>query len=100
MRDGLIGGGMDFGDELPGDEGGLPGDEGGLPGEEGNIETGGPETAAPENIEFGEGFRSQDKNIVDKLLVEGRRKNEDIMMMTEGIKKLIGEEDKEDEEEF
>jgi len=31
--------------------------------------------------------------------MEGRRKNEDIIMMTEGIKNLIGDDDLENEEE-
>jgi hypothetical protein len=94
------GGGLDFGGD---EEAGLGGEEAGLGGEEaglGGEEIGGPEAGAPETGGFGEGFRSQDKNIVDKLLLEGRRKNEDIFMMTEGIKNLIGEEDEEVEEEF
>jgi len=94
------GGGLDFGGDedagLGGEDAGLGGEDAGLGGEE----VGGPEAGTPETGGFGEGFRNQDKNIIDKLLLEGRRKNEDIMMMTEGIKNLIGDEDKEDEEEF
>ena len=47
---------------------------------------------------FGESFRYKDKSIIDKLLLEGRQKNEDIIMMTEGIKNLIGEEDNIDDD--
>jgi hypothetical protein len=32
--------------------------------------------------------------------MEGRRKNEDIMMMTEGIKNLIGEEEENSDEDL
>jgi hypothetical protein len=76
------GGGFDLGGggELGGGETG---------GELGGEETGGEETGGG----FGESFRYKDKSIIDKLLLEGRKKNEDIMMMTEGIKNLIGEEE-------
>lgn len=61
-------------------------------GDLGGGEAAGGEAAGTETG-FGEGFRNQSKNIIDKLLMEGISKNEDIMMMTEGIKKLIGESD-------
>jgi hypothetical protein len=70
--------GGDFGG---GDEGGFGGDEGGFGGEEGG---------------FGEGFRG-DEDAIDKLLLEGKRKNEDIIMMTNGIDELLKESDDEDE---
>lgn len=100
---GSFGGGGDF-DLGGGEDLGLGGEEGGGEfGAEGGPEMGGPETAGgPEagaETEFGEGFRSQNKTIIDKLLMEGRRKNEDIIMMTEGIKNLIGDDDLENEEE-
>ena len=77
----LGGGGDDFGgDDLGGEE-----DLGGEP-----------EVAPEGDNAFGEGFRSQNKSIIDKLLLEGRRKNEDIIMMTEGIKNLIGAEESEE----
>jgi len=88
-------GGGDFGGGELGGEGELGGGElggGELGGEEGGAPEGGTETG------FGEGFRSQNKSIIDKLLTDGRRKNEDIMMMTEGIKKLIGEDSEENHE--
>jgi len=75
------GGGFDLGgggEELGGETGGEAG---------GGEEAGGTETG------FGESFRYKDKSIIDKLLLEGRKKNEDIMMMTEGIKNLIGDDD-------
>jgi hypothetical protein len=89
------GGGFGGGD-LGGDLGG--GDLGGFGGEtEPAGDLGGGEAAGGEatgtETGFGEGFRNQSKNIIDKLLMEGISKNEDIMMMTEGIKKLIGESD-------
>lgn len=74
---GLETGGTEAGGEIGGETGGA---EAG--GEAPGTETG-----------FGEGFRSQNKSIIDKLLMEGISKNEDIMMMTEGIKNLIGESD-------
>lgn len=80
-------GGGELGGELGGEEAGgeLGGEE--TTGEEGGEEAGGG---------FGESFRYKDENIVDKLLMEGRRKNEDILMMTDGIKNLIGEDIEED----
>ncbi len=85
------GGGFDLGGgaELGGGEevgGGLGGGE-----EAGGEEAGGG---------FGESFRYKDKSIIDKLLLEGRKKNEDIMMMTEGIKNLIGDEENDINDDF
>jgi len=99
---GSFGGGGDFGGDLGGDMGGdLGGEEGGLGGdmggEESGTETGGTETG------FGESFRYKNKSIIDKLLMEGIRKNEDIMMMTDGIKHLIGDDtvnEEEDDDDF
>ena len=73
--------------ELGGEEGGFGGEETGGTEEAGGEETGG------EGGGFGESFRYKNKGIIDKLLLEGRRKNEDIIMMTEGIRDLIGEEE-------
>ena len=88
---GSFGGGGGFGGDLGGED--LGGEDlGGEGGELGGAPEGGTETG------FGEGFRSQNKSIIDKLLTDGRRKNEDIMMMTEGIKKLIGEDNEENHE--
>ena len=80
---GFGGGGL----ELGGEEGGFGGEETGGTEEAGGEETGG------EGGGFGESFRYKNKGIIDKLLLEGRRKNEDIIMMTEGIRDLIGEEE-------
>ena len=41
--------------------------------------------------DFGEGFKG-DENVIDKLLLEGKKKNEDIIMMTSGIDVLLNEE--------
>ena len=88
------GGGFGGGDLGGGFGGGdLGGGTGGFGGEtEAGGEVGGEETAGTETG-FGESFRGQSKSIIDKLLMEGISKNEDIMMMTEGIRKLIGESD-------
>jgi hypothetical protein len=67
-----------------GDTGGGFGDTGGGFGDEGG-DTGGAEGG------FGEGFRG-DGDVIDKLLLEGKKKNEDISMMTKGIDKLLNEE--------
>jgi hypothetical protein len=73
-----------------GDEGGFGGgDEGGFGGgEEGGF--GGGEEGG-----FGEGFRG-DEDAIDKLLLEGKRKNQDILMMTRGIDELLDEENEDD----
>ena len=69
-----------------GDEaGGFGGDEaGGFGGDEAGGEGG-----------FGEGFRG-DEDVIEKLLLEGKRKNEDIMNMTNGIDNLISDTDGEE----
>lgn len=99
LESGGFGGGESFGGGGGGggfDLGGF--DLGGVEGEgEFGGEMGGPEAGGGES-EFGEGFRNQNKSIIDKLLLEGRRKNEDIIMMTEGIKNLIGEDEENNEE--
>lgn len=59
----------------------------------GGTEEAGGEEAGGEAGGFGESFRYKNKGIIDKLLLEGRKKNEDIIMMTEGIRDLIGEEE-------
>jgi len=69
-----------------GEEGGFGGgEEGGFGGGFGGGEEGGEETGG-----FGEGFRGDDDSI-DKLLLEGRKKNEDIFLMTKGIDDLLGD---------
>jgi hypothetical protein len=85
-------GGGDLGGGFGGGETGGFGGEAEPAGDLGGGEAAGGEAAGTETG-FGEGFRNQSKNIIDKLLMEGISKNEDIMMMTEGIKKLIGESD-------
>jgi hypothetical protein len=79
-----------------GPEGEMGGEMGGGPA--GGFEFGGGEELGGEfgggeelGGEFGESFRG-DENIIDKLLVEGRKKNEDIFMMTNGIDDLLKEE--------
>ncbi len=68
-----------------GDTGGFGGDTGGGFGDEGG-DMGGEEAGG-----FGEGFRG-DEDVIDKLLLEGKKKNEDISMMTKGIDELLNEE--------
>jgi hypothetical protein len=79
---GSFGGGGDFGDADFGDEGDADfGDEGGddFGGDEGD--TGGGD-------DFGESFNKQ-SGIIDKLLNDGKRKNEDIKMLFEGVDEII-----------
>ena len=81
-----------FGDEdtgggFGGDTGGFGGDTGGF-GDEDAGGFGGDEAGGGE---FGEGFRG-DEDVIDKLLLEGKKKNEDIIMMTSGIDELLNEE--------
>jgi hypothetical protein len=71
-------GGDDTSGDLGGDTGGFGGDTGGF---------GGDDTSG----DFGEGFKG-DENVIDKLLLEGKKKNEDIIMMTSGIDVLLNEE--------
>ena len=79
---GFGGGGFGGGDEA----GGFGGDEaGGFGGDEAGGDEGG----------FGEGFRG-DEDVIDKLLLEGKRKNEEITYMTQGIDDLLKEENSEE----
>ena len=71
-----------FGDDAGG---GFGDDAGGGFGDDAGGDTGGG---------FGESFRG-DEDTIDRLLLEGKRKNEDIFMMTEGIDSLINNEDSE-----
>lgn len=81
------GGSMDFGDDefASPDEFGTPNDLG----SEGDL---GGDTTPPEggNTEFGESFKHRD-NVIDKLLLEGKRRNQDIIMLCEGVDELINE---------
>jgi hypothetical protein len=89
-----------------GEEGGFGGEEGGFGGEEGGFgggfggeETGGfgGEETGGEEGGFGESFRG-DENAIDRLLLEGKKKNEDIFMMTKGIDGLLNEENDDETE--
>jgi len=86
------------GGEESGGFGGLGGGEesGGFGGFGGGEESGGGEEAGggEEVGGFGESFRG-DENVINKLLLEGRKKNEDILMMTKGIDLLLNEGDDE-----
>jgi hypothetical protein len=81
------GGSLDFGDDEFGDEEGGGDDFGDDFGDEGGGDEGGDD--------FGEGFNI---GIVDKLLSDGIKKNEDILSMTKGIDNLINEELEDDSE--
>ena len=77
--------------KMGGDESGDTGDDagGGFGGDTGGgfgDDTGGGDTEG-----FGEGFRG-DEGVIDNLLLEGKKKNEDIIMMTDGIDRLLKEE--------
>ena len=75
-----------------GEAGGFGGEAGGFGGGEefggGMEEFGGGEAGGEEAGGFGESFRGDEK-IIDKLLLEGKKKNEEIFMMTKGIDDLI-----------
>ncbi len=73
------------GDDTSDDTGGFGGDTGGFGGDTGGF--GGDDASG----DFGEGFKG-DENVIDKLLLEGKKKNEDIIMMTSGIDVLLNEE--------
>jgi len=80
----------DSGDDTTGfgdDTGGFGGDTGGFGDDTGGF---GDDTSSGGD-EFGEGFKG-DENVIDKLLLEGKKKNEDITMMTNGIDELLNEE--------
>lgn len=77
------GGGLDFGDEDFGGEDVDFGDEGGA--EDFGGDEGGAEGGAED---FGESFNNQE-SVIDKLLVEGKSKNEDIKMLFNGVDGLI-----------
>ena len=78
---GSFGGGADFGgDDFGGDDFG----------DDGGDDFGGTEDS---ETEFGEGFREK-KGVIDKMLTEGIRKNEDIKMLFDGVNKLIDDVDK------
>ena len=78
------------------EEGEAGSDTGG--GETGGFgDTGGGETGGGETGGFGESFRG-DEDIIDRLLLEGRKKNEDILIMTKGIDSLLKEENDDEDE--
>jgi hypothetical protein len=80
-------GGEDAGGFGGGEETGGFGGFGG--GEEAGGFGGGEEAAGGEETGgFGEGFRG-DEGVIDKLLLEGNKKNEDILSMTNGINELL-----------
>jgi len=84
-------GGGGFGGGDTGGFGGFGGEDAGG-GDIGGFEepTGGEDAGG-----FGESFKG-DENTIDRLLMEGKRKNEDILMMTKGIDKLLNEESEDD----
>ena len=85
--------------KMGGDESGDTGDDagGGFGGDTGGgfgDDTGGgfgDDTGGGDTEGFGEGFRG-DEGVIDNLLLEGKKKNEDIIMMTDGIDRLLKEE--------
>jgi len=87
-------------EEAGGDEGGFGGDTGGFGGGDFGGDTGGfgdeGDTGGDEGG-FGESFRG-DEDTIDRLLMEGKKKNQDIFSMTKGIDELLNEENSEDDE--
>jgi hypothetical protein len=87
-------------EETGGDEGGFGGDTGGFGGGGFGGDTGGfgdeGDTGGDEGG-FGESFRG-DEDTIDRLLMEGKKKNQDIFSMTKGIDELLNEENSEDDE--
>jgi hypothetical protein len=90
-------GGDEAGGGFGGDEAGGGFDLGGFGGDEAGGGFGGDEAGGEDLGGFGESFRG-DENVIDRLLIEGRRKNEDILLMTKGIDELLNEENNEDDE--
>jgi hypothetical protein len=93
---------MDQGDgaeaEAGGDAGGFGGDTGGGFGDDaGGGDAGGfgDDAGGGDTGGFGESFRG-DEDTIDKLLLEGKKKNENIFMMTKGIDELLSEKNGED----
>jgi hypothetical protein len=87
---GSFGGGGDFGGDFGGDEDFGGGDEFGDAGGDENF-GGGEDTGGDTGGEgFGESFRNQE-GIIDKLLNEGKSKNQDIRMLFDGVNNLIKE---------
>ncbi len=80
-----------------GDTGGGFGDTGGGFGDTGGGDTGGfgDDAGGDDAGGFGESFRG-DEDTIDKLLLEGKKKNENIFMMTKGIDELLDEKNGED----
>ena len=79
-------GGGGFGDTGGDTGGGFGDDTGGGFGDDTGGDTGGG---------FGESFRG-DEDVIDRLLLEGKKKNENIFMMTKGIDELLNKENGED----
>lgn len=87
-------------EETGGDEGGFGGDTGGFGGGGFGGDTGGfgdEGDAGGDEGGFGESFRG-DEDTIDRLLMEGKKKNQDIFSMTKGIDELLNEENSEDDE--
>ena len=94
--------GAEGAEDTGGDEGGFGADSGGGfggggfgGGDFGGEDTGG-DTGGDEGG-FGESFRG-DKNTIDKLLLEGKKKNQDIFYMTKGIDELLNEDISDEDE--
>ena len=84
-------GGGGFGDDGADTGGGFGDDSGGGFGDDSG---GGFGDAGGDAGGFGESFRG-DEDIINRLLLEGKKKNQDISLMTKGIDSLINGEDSE-----
>jgi len=98
---------MDQGDSVEGDAGddagggfgddaggGFDAGGGGFDAAGGGFGDTGGDTGGEDVGGFGESFKG-DEDVIDRLLLEGKKKNEDISMMTKGIDSLINSEDSE-----
>ena len=86
--EGDMGGGDDFGGGGGGNFGEADFGEADFGGDEGEADFGGDEGDAGGDTDFGESFNRQ-SGIIDKLLNDGKRKNEDIKMLFEGVDEII-----------
>jgi len=86
--EGDMGGGDDFGGGGGGNFGEADFGEADFGGNEGEADFGGDEGGDEGDTDFGESFNRQ-SGIIDKLLNDGKRKNEDIKMLFEGVDEII-----------
>jgi len=88
----------DSGDDMGGDDMGGDFGGGGMDFGGGGMDFGGGDDMGGDtDTGFGESFRG-DQHTIDKLLLEGKKKNQEIMSMTKGIDFLLNEENSDDDD--